>query len=201
MPRQFKTARKMNKLKLKEAAVKLGISQPTLSSWESGRKSPTLDGLENMANLYGVTTDFLLGRTVNSSSISKEPISLAALPVMHGNPIWSAKLGWMIVDGVAGKLIIDDEHHIPFEEAGELYIHVPYFSELLPPGTEPLSKSAVSRLSEIWVEPISIDTDLRQELRGWYHVKKCWVENEYGNKFYLDTYGSKWLAFDNILHG
>lgn len=52
MPKQFKTARKMNKLKLKDAAVMLGVSQPTLSSWESGRKSPTIDGLIKMSDLH-----------------------------------------------------------------------------------------------------------------------------------------------------
>ncbi len=60
MPKQFKTARQINKLKVIEAAEKLGISQPTLSAWEGERKSPSIDSLENMANLYGVTTDFLL---------------------------------------------------------------------------------------------------------------------------------------------
>lgn len=63
MPRQFKTARQINKLKIMEAAEKLGISQPTLSAWEGERKSPSIDKLENMAELYGVTTDFLLGRS------------------------------------------------------------------------------------------------------------------------------------------
>ena len=62
-PRQFKTARQINKLKVIEAAEKLGVSQPTLSAWEGERKSPSIDGLENMADLYGVTTDFLLGRS------------------------------------------------------------------------------------------------------------------------------------------
>ncbi len=33
MPKQFKTARQINKLKVIEAAEKLGISQPTLSAW------------------------------------------------------------------------------------------------------------------------------------------------------------------------
>lgn len=57
MPRQFKTARKMCKLKLLEAAEKLGVSQPTLSSWEAGRKSPTIDSVLKMAELYKVSTD------------------------------------------------------------------------------------------------------------------------------------------------
>lgn len=67
MPRQFKTARKMCKLKLLEAAEKLGVSQPTLSSWEAGRKSPTIDSVLKMAELYKVSTDFLLGNTANDS--------------------------------------------------------------------------------------------------------------------------------------
>ncbi len=62
MPRQFKQARKINKLKAIEAAAKLGVSQPTLSVWEGERKSPSIDNLENMADLYGVTTDYFLGR-------------------------------------------------------------------------------------------------------------------------------------------
>lgn len=63
IPRSFKQARQINKLKMTAAADKLGISQPTLSAWEGERKSPSIDGLEHMADLYGVTTDYLLGRT------------------------------------------------------------------------------------------------------------------------------------------
>lgn len=63
MPRKFKEARQINKLKVIEAAAKLGVSQPALSAWEGERKSPGLDHLENMADLYGVSTDYLLGRS------------------------------------------------------------------------------------------------------------------------------------------
>ena len=37
MPRKFKEARQINKLKVIEAAAKLGVSQPTLSAWEGER--------------------------------------------------------------------------------------------------------------------------------------------------------------------
>ena len=57
---QFREARKLNNLKLIEAADLLGVSQPILSAWEGGRKSPSLGSLEKMAELYGVSTDFLL---------------------------------------------------------------------------------------------------------------------------------------------
>lgn len=60
MPRQFKAARKLNHLKVTEAAQRLQVSQPTLSAWEGERKSPNLENLEKMADLYSVTAYFLL---------------------------------------------------------------------------------------------------------------------------------------------
>lgn len=39
MPKQFKTAMKMNKLKLKDAANMLGVSQPTFGSVQSSDSS------------------------------------------------------------------------------------------------------------------------------------------------------------------
>ena len=59
----------------------------------------------------------------------------------------------------------------------------------------PLTVSYTHLFTQIWLEPISPDSDLRTELRGWYQVKKHYVQNEYGNRFYLDTYEAKWLAF------
>ena len=85
MPRQFKQARLINNLKMTEAAEKLGISQPTLSAWEGERKSPSIDGLEKMSDLYGVTTDFLLGRSEQGISVQSVPIAPDTLPIFHGN--------------------------------------------------------------------------------------------------------------------
>ena len=48
---------------------------------------------------------------------------------------------------------------------------------------------------QVWVEPISPDEALRQELQGWYRVKHHAIENEAGNRFILDSCGAKWLAY------
>ena len=53
----------MHKLTIAEAAERLGVSSAAISIWESGKKSPTLGNLIGMAELYGVTTDCLLGRS------------------------------------------------------------------------------------------------------------------------------------------
>ena len=50
MPKRFREARKLNKLKLIDAAKLLGVSQPTLSAWEGERKSPSIDALEKWLN-------------------------------------------------------------------------------------------------------------------------------------------------------
>ena len=47
----------------KEIAIALGVAQPTVSAWESGRKDPTVENLSALAELFDVSTDFLLGRT------------------------------------------------------------------------------------------------------------------------------------------
>ena len=85
VPRQFKTARLINKLKVIEAAEKLGVSQPTLSAWEGERKSPSIDSLENMADLYSC-----LAAVNPRCQIPVSPISLQSLPsyvaVRYGLP-------------------------------------------------------------------------------------------------------------------
>ena len=57
------------------------------------------------------------------------------------------------------------------------------------------SEGSFDTQTQDFKQPISSDSDLRRELRGWYQAKDRFVQNEYGNRFYLDTYGSKWLAF------
>lgn len=195
MPRQFKLARQFNKLKATEAAERLGISQPTLSAWEGERKSPSIENLEHMADLYGVSTDFLLGRTEQDSLSATTPIPLEAMPVFHGKPVWSAKNGWLLVNGIDRVLLLPNGQTIPFADSMELYTIPQQFAEPDLPSESPLSLSEIKRLEKIWLEPISPDSDMRNELRGWYHVKERFVQNEYGNRFYLDTYGAKWLAF------
>ena len=129
MPRQFKQARQFNKLKVTEAAGKLGISQPMLSAWEGDHKSPSIDGLEHMADLYGVTTDFLLGRTGQNGLSATAPIPLEALPVFHGKPVWSTEHGWLLVNAIERVLMLPNGQTIPFADSKSLYTLPQLFSE------------------------------------------------------------------------
>lgn len=65
----FKSLRKSKGLSQKMLAEKLGIGQGAVSQWEVGRSMPDLTTLVKLADLYGVSTDYLLGRTDSPLSI------------------------------------------------------------------------------------------------------------------------------------
>lgn len=46
----------------KQFAIELGVSQQTIASWEVGRTEPSHTFLNGIADYFGVTTDYLLGR-------------------------------------------------------------------------------------------------------------------------------------------
>lgn len=197
MGRQFKTARKMKGLTMVEAATALGISQPTLSTWEAERKSPSIDALERMADLYEVSTDFLLGRTEETQITNEmETVTADKLYIMNDRPVWSPKYGWMLVNGINKQLIMSDSSKISFSDAKDIYQSEPAFASAPIPKGKPLGRDEIRIQNEVWVEPISPDAQLREELRGWYQVKFRYVENEFGNRFYLDSYEIKWLGFE-----
>lgn len=67
---RLKELRKVHGLRQIDFAKILGISQSTLSTWESGRYEPDAESLVRIAAYFNVTTDYLLGR---DESIKKEP--------------------------------------------------------------------------------------------------------------------------------
>lgn len=196
MPRQFKNARLIKHLKVADAMKLLGVSQPTLSAWEGERKSPSIEKLELMADVYETSTDYLLGRISTYKNTPSNPISPSSLPVLHGQPLWSPEHGWLLVNSIEQHLVRPDGNTISFTAAGNLYTNSPAFSEPTAMTEPPLTRKQMLAKKDMWVEPISPDSILRDELRGWYHRNDQYVVNEYGNRFYLDTYGAKWLGFD-----
>ena len=57
----IKIARTNAGLSQKEIAITLGVSVPTVSDWESGKKFPSGKNLVKLAQVLHTTTDYLLG--------------------------------------------------------------------------------------------------------------------------------------------
>lgn len=59
---RFKLARLNSGIQQKAAASELGVSVQSISYWESGTRAPSKENLLKLAEMYGVTTDYLLGK-------------------------------------------------------------------------------------------------------------------------------------------
>ena len=196
MAKRFKEARLHKGIKLTDAAKHLDVTQPTLSSWESERKTPSIEALERMADLYGVTTDYLLGRDIPCTLNDTIRIPKELLPIMHGKPVWIKNQGWALVNAAHDYLIKTDGEHLHFAEVLAPVTVAPDRFENTPmPYQKPLTQDEVLQAQSFWVEPISPDSELRQALRGRYLLKNGFAENEFGQRFSLNSYGATWLAF------
>lgn len=63
LARRLRTLREEHGYLQKFVADKLGIKSNTLSGYENGTRSPDPSMLSNLADLYNVSIDYLLGRT------------------------------------------------------------------------------------------------------------------------------------------
>lgn len=60
---RIKELREAKGIQQKELAIDIGVSQPTVSDWESGRKVPSAKSTQKLADYFGVSVDYLLGRS------------------------------------------------------------------------------------------------------------------------------------------
>ncbi len=59
---RFKELRQDKKLSQSKVAELLGVSPSVVCYWETDRSEPTAPNLVKIADLFGVTLDYLLGR-------------------------------------------------------------------------------------------------------------------------------------------
>ena len=57
-----------------ELAKKFNVAQNTVSNWENGSRQVDYETLNNLADLFNVSVDYILGRTdkVNSSDVDEQ---------------------------------------------------------------------------------------------------------------------------------
>lgn len=71
---RIKECRLRSGLSQKYVAATLGVSAPSVSDWESGKTKPVMENLVALAALYGVTTDYLLGREEAQQKTPADPM-------------------------------------------------------------------------------------------------------------------------------
>lgn len=62
MHKKIRNLREMAGMSQTDLAARLGVKPCTVSRWESGEKVPELTTLLKLADVFGVTLDYLLGR-------------------------------------------------------------------------------------------------------------------------------------------
>ena len=198
MAYRFREVREKAGLSTYEVAKRIGVSQPAVNQWDNGNKLPSVEMLCKLADLYCVSTDYLLGRENPDDYIPKnnEIIAVESLRALNGKPVWDENRGWGIVNGVQDYVIFVDGSKIVLAEAMNLRAMAPAYSMGYSPTDKPISHEDLSKYKSIWVKPITPDSFLQEELTGWYEVHNFYVQNQYGTRFLFDTYGTKWLAFE-----
>ena len=61
-PQRLQTLREKRRLSRRTLADLCGLSKNMISLYERGEKAPSVDALINLADFFGVSTDYLLGR-------------------------------------------------------------------------------------------------------------------------------------------
>ena len=75
--RMITLLRKERKINQKQAAADLGVSQALLSHYEKGIRECGLEFLVKTADYYGVTCDYLLGRSAEPGTVIESPADTA----------------------------------------------------------------------------------------------------------------------------
>ena len=69
---KLKEIRRRDGITQLQAARQLGVSLGAVGNWESGKRTPDAEMLVQIADTFGVTVDYLLGRTNDGGSAPTE---------------------------------------------------------------------------------------------------------------------------------
>ena len=68
---RLRECREKANLSQKYVAISFGVASPSVANWEREKTNPTLDNAIQLADLYGVSLDYLLGRRVKHCHLRK----------------------------------------------------------------------------------------------------------------------------------
>ena len=85
---RIRDLRKQKRMSQTELAKSAGVSQTTVTAWETGKAEPSSSAVAKLADIFNVTTDYLLGRP-NKQETKKDDVELSDDDVIM---TWRGKL-------------------------------------------------------------------------------------------------------------
>lgn len=79
---RIKTLRENNDLTQNQLARKLGVTRASVNAWEMGQSSPNIKNVLGMADIFNVSTDYVLGR-INDSSIDTDGLTTSDIDAVY----------------------------------------------------------------------------------------------------------------------
>lgn len=72
LPKRLRQLRVETRLSQAQLGQKLGVSQQTVAGWEAGRTSPGRPMVARLVDVFGVTSDYLLGISDNRAAVAAD---------------------------------------------------------------------------------------------------------------------------------
>lgn len=184
--------RKKRNLTQKNLASLLSISMgraiplatSTISAWELGRKYPSYDLLVALADFFGVSTDFLLGKTSYAEPVEKKhyymddfiiDINENELKKYIGKPVYIVFKDdytlnrWGIYNAKENCFNCEDARIKCVPDKMKFYATTPETEPVFRAKKQRLDATEFSKATLFWVEYQSPDNTLRTRFSGWYH--------------------------------
>ncbi len=73
---RIRDLRKQKRMSQTELAKSAGVSQTTVTAWETGKAEPSSSAVAKLSDIFNVTTDYLLGRP-NKQETKKDDVELS----------------------------------------------------------------------------------------------------------------------------
>ena len=86
---RIRDLRKQKRMSQTELAKSAGVSQTTVTAWETGKAEPSSSAVARLAHIFNVTTDYLLGRP-NKQETKKDDVELSdddVIMTWRGKPL------------------------------------------------------------------------------------------------------------------
>lgn len=86
---RIRDLRKQKRMSQTELAKSAGVSQTTVNAWETGKAEPSSSAVARLADIFNVTTDYLLGRP-NKQETKKDDVELSdddVIMTWRGKPL------------------------------------------------------------------------------------------------------------------